>query len=235
MFPTDAEHNESRESTFTNAGETPYPRPTPIGRLSWLPERDEGTDESLLKERVERYMVDVLGAAIEQNPQETFSYRRRGEDTLTWGEPDEWIAVQWLRLLSQYGTGLPSGLAERLQESYISLQDALITARLYRLEELYEVGDREQVRGFLIDHPHLITFLDDSFYYLQKHFGNTVRYILELVKYPDDPDFESLVVFIATPLSVDEALAKLDALDSEWYLDQANRVGELINFNLELQ
>lgn len=212
---------------------------SPIGNLSWLSGQEAHVlthiDEETITKQIDRDMVDVLGATVEQDMEETLAYRRRGEETLTWGEPEDWIVVQWLRSLSQYSTQLPSALVERLRKSYTSLQEALESARFSIIGQYYELRNEEQVRDFLRNHPTLVGFLIDSYPYLHKHFGDDSKYILEAINYPEGSDFESLVVFIATSLSVDEALSRLDAVDREWYLDQLDLVGELVNFNLEMQ
>lgn len=239
MIGTDSTYLERQEGSLSDAGELTSFRPSPIGSLGWLVGEQENSeylsDEPVLASHIERYMVDVLGATVERDRFETFAYRRRGEDTLTWGEPDEWMVVQWFRLLSQLGTGFPSRLEGRLWKSYTAFREALIRTRIFAIGQIFELRDTKSVRNFLCKNPSLLSFLDESYFYLRKHFGIEARFILEIVKYPDDLSVESLVVFIATSLSVDEALTKLDALDYDWYLEQADRVGELVNFNIELQ
>ena len=56
---------------------------------------------------------------------------------------------------------------------------------------------------------------------------------LEVIRDPEIGKDGELFAYILTPLSVQEAQARLDDLDDEWFLDQLDRIGDLLNFNLE--
>jgi predicted HTH domain antitoxin len=99
-------------------------------------------------------------------------------------------------------------------------------------EEQYVFRDA-QVRRFLQAYPHLTGFLQEAFPYLQKHFGPSPRVELEVIRDPEIGSTGELIAYILTPLSVDEAQARLDRLDDEWLLDEMDRVDGLLNFNLE--
>lgn len=100
------------------------------------------------------------------------------------------------------------------------------------LEEQYVFRD-PQVRRFLQAYSHLTGFLLEAFPYLQKHFGPSPRVELEVIRDPEIGPQGELIAHILTPLSVDEAQARLDRLDDEWLLDELDRVDGLLNFNLE--
>jgi hypothetical protein len=102
-----------------------------------------------------------------------------------------------------------------------------------RLHELYEFRDDNHIIDYLQAHPELINFLLESHYYLERHFGTSAKFGLEVVQDPE-AQHEQLFVYINTTLPVDEALKCLDLFDKNWFLDHLDRLGHLINFNLEI-
>jgi len=82
-------------------------------------------------------------------------------------------------------------------------------------------------------YPQLVEVLLEARLYLQKYFGPAPQVTLEVVSDPEVEGVEELFAYILTSLPVDEALARLDRLDEEWFLDQLDRVGGRFNFNLE--
>jgi len=103
-----------------------------------------------------------------------------------------------------------------------------------RLSEVAQACNAAAVRHFLYAHPQLVEVLLDAHVYLQKHFGPDPQVILEVVSDPEVEDMDELFAYILTSLPVDEALARLNRLDEEWFLDQLDRVGGRLNFNLEV-
>ena len=89
------------------------------------------------------------------------------------------------------------------------------------------------VGRFLHAYPQLIEVLLEAHVYLQKYFGPDPQVTLEVVSDPEVEGVEELFAYILTSLPVNEALARLDKLDEEWFLDQLDRVGGRFNFNLE--
>ena len=89
------------------------------------------------------------------------------------------------------------------------------------------------VGRFLHAYPQLIEVLLEAYVYLQKYFGPDPQVTLEVVSDPEVEGVEELFTYILTSLPVNEALARLDKLDEEWFLDQLDRVGGRFNFNLE--
>lgn len=106
-------------------------------------------------------------------------------------------------------------------------------AQLRGLEDVYILRPPAEVRRFLNTQPELIDFLLDAYAQLQSHFGPGVQAALEVVRDPEVENSEKLFAYILSPLPVDEALARLDALDEDWFLDQLDRVGGRFNFNLQ--
>jgi hypothetical protein len=68
---------------------------------------------------------------------------------------------------------------------------------------------------------------------VQEHFGSGIPVVLEVVSDPEVEGWDQLFAYILTSLPVREALAQLNKLDKEWFLDQLDRVDGLFNFNLE--
>jgi len=107
-------------------------------------------------------------------------------------------------------------------------------AGLLQLEDLYIFRRADEVRRFLTAYLELIEFLLEAYAHLQRHFGPDPQVVLEVVSDPEIEGSEELFTYIRTSLPVDEALARLDSLDEEWFLDQLDQVGRQFNFNLEL-
>ena len=108
-----------------------------------------------------------------------------------------------------------------------------ITLVYAQLEKVYSFRNAEAVRRFLQTHPHLIEVILEAYPYLVKYFGPNPQVMLEVVGDPEAEGLEELFAYILTSLPVDEALARLDKLDQEWFLDQLDRIGGQFNFNLE--
>jgi len=105
--------------------------------------------------------------------------------------------------------------------------------RISALNSYFDYRGKSQVKDYLKSYPALIVFLQDSYKYLVKIFGQTTRYVLELATDPEH-DHQTLFVYIRTPLSVGEAQARLDAFDDQWFLDHVDEIGDRLNFNLEI-
>jgi hypothetical protein len=105
--------------------------------------------------------------------------------------------------------------------------------RLHQLEGIHSFRNAAAVRRFLHVYPQLVEVLLEAHVYLQKYFGPEPQVTLEVVSDPEVEGVEELFAYILTSLPVDEALARLDRLDEEWFLDQLDRVDGRFNFNLE--
>ena len=116
---------------------------------------------------------------------------------------------------------------------YVTLPDTIESQHLYQLEEVYSLRDAAAVRRFLHHCPQLVEVLLDAHVYLQKYFGPDPQVTLRVVSDPEAESIDELFAYILTPLQVDEALARLDRLDEEWFLDQLDRVDGQFNFKLE--
>jgi hypothetical protein len=185
------------------------------------------TNEELNLEEIQRYLLDVLGASIWQEYPQTFAYRWRGEDTLTWGNLGIWLLVDWIR------KGFTKTSIVPILNQYDVLEEIKVTTNSYKLEELYEYRNGNEVVNYLQSNPELIDFLQKSHYHLLKHFETTAKLALEVVCDPE-AQHKQLIIYISTSLPIDDALIRLDRLDSEWFLAHINRFGHLLNFNLEI-
>jgi len=179
---------------------------------------------------------DTPGVSIGRSFQQSFSYRWRGEDTWDWGDPGKRIRAEWIAYLLFKGLLSSSEAfanANALLRQYHALQEILGHPRLSRIEEIYSLRDPPTIRQFLRTYPQLIDVLLEAYDYLRKYFGPDLQVTLEVVSDPEVEGMDELFAYILTSLPVDEALARLDRLDKEWFLDQLDRVDGRFNFNLE--
>ncbi len=179
------------------------------------------------RETLSKHILDVLGASAWQTARQTFCYRWRGEDTLTWGDLDNWILIKWLLECL-----IESHFKSPCLEQYSTLRSITQSTRLHRLAEMYTFHDAATVSSFLSAHSHLIEILFEAYPHLLEHFGPDLKVMLKVVGDPEAEDVERLFAYLLTSLPPEEALIRLDSLDEEWFLDQAERVGALFNFNL---
>jgi len=105
-------------------------------------------------------------------------------------------------------------------------------AAIELLERLYTFRQRAEVLGFLDRHSFLVSLLLEAYNKIRNHFPHS-QVFLEVISDPEVEGVEELFAYILTSLPIDEALARLDSLDEEWFLDQLDRVGGRFNFNLE--
>jgi hypothetical protein len=87
------------------------------------------------------------------------------------------------------------------------------------LHELYEFTDDVAVENFLWENSFLIDFLPLAATKVREYFGPDNPLALRIVKEPDARDGRRLFVLIHTALRPKEALARLDELDQDWWLD----------------
>lgn len=98
----------------------------------------------------------------------------------------------------------------------------------------YALRNAPACDAYLAAHPQVADFLQTGYGQLRRFFAPEASFVLEVVRDPEDSvpsDF--LFVNIRTALPVDDAMARLDQFDEDWYLDQVDTFGDLVNFNLE--
>jgi len=102
-----------------------------------------------------------------------------------------------------------------------------------RLQRLYHLRNATAIDAFLDLHPVLVDVLVQAYPHLERHFVVSAPIPLELVQDAEAADRATLFVYIPTTLLAAEARVRLYEFDDEWFLDQIERVGSLLNFNLE--
>jgi hypothetical protein len=175
-----------------------------------------------------RILLNVIGANAWQRALETFYYRWIGEDTLTWGNPSDWITTGLLlRMLQEPQDFLCKNYSADLdrikQLSYID-----------KIQDIYTVHLSGEVQRFLYCNPDVAEIILEAYLYLENYFGPAVEIRPEIIRDPEIPGHEQLMVYIVTCLPVDEALARMAQFDDEWFLDQLDRFESDLNFNLEI-
>lgn len=95
----------------------------------------------------------------------------------------------------------------------------LTAQQIDSLERLYAFRRREEVVNFLSDNPFLAPLLQDARPQIETYFRSYTQLILEVVTDPEAVDDRELVLFIQTDLPPEEALASLDQLDDNWWLE----------------
>lgn len=121
---------------------------------------------------------------------------------------------------------------DRIEPSYLlGLRHFIVL----QLGKFYSYRDQPSVIGFLVRHPPALRLLLEARTHLQKHFGLDPRVVLELVPDPYSDRADKLFAHICTSLPPQEALARLDRLDDEWFLDRLSQVSPHFNFNLEFE
>lgn len=180
-----------------------------------------------------KQIVNALGPCVGSVPPLTLHYWVKGEDTLTWGDQSYWMEIKGIgSLLSLHEESTVFNELHAIQ--YGALLDvSSLLDDMRQLEEIYSFRNDAAVQRFLYSYPQLAKVLLEAHVYLKKHFGPEPQVTLEVVSDPEVEGWDELFAYILTSLPVDEALARLNRLDEEWFLDQLDRVDGLLNFNLE--
>ena len=178
---------------------------------------------------ISQKLVDALGvSAWTEGKEQTFGYRWRGQDTLTWGNLDRWIVVKWMvqRILEQD--------INTIAKQEVELFAVISEIRIAQLETFYQFRNSAEIRNFLTKHQELIAVLQDGHSAVEEIFGNGILIALEVVKDPEATNIEQLFGYIKVDaFSPDEAFERLNAFDEVWFIKQSDLMGGLLNFNLE--
>jgi len=175
-----------------------------------------------------KLILEALGASAWQSSRQTFGYRWRGENTLDWGNLDNWIQIKLVRDMVE------SARIQTWLVRYDTLQQFVVdSSRLRQIEEFYCLRNATAVRRFLRAHPELTKVLLEVRAHLQRCFGPDPQVVLEVVGDPEVEGWDQLFAYILTRLPVNEAQARLDRLDEEWFPNQPEQVNNFFNFNLE--
>lgn len=99
--------------------------------------------------------------------------------------------------------------------------------------QAYELRDREEVVGFVEEHPELKGMLAEAQTRIPEHFGNDTAMALEVATDIDSENAKELLLLIPVELSVDDAMARMSRLDEDWWLDGSVRAKGLMNVDIE--
>jgi hypothetical protein len=131
-----------------------------------------------------------------------------------------------LWLLGQSGT--------TAQQTWIETRSATSRAHdvdLDALERLYVIADRNAVRGFLMQRPFLVPLLFEAYNEIARFFsGSSLR--LAIVTDPEDELDRHLTLYIVTSLEPDDAVTRLRALDTAWWLDALGRARSALSISI---
>lgn len=178
---------------------------------------------------ISRKLVDTLGvSAWTEDKEQTFGYRWRGQDTLTWGNLDRWIEVNWMvqRILEQD--------INTIAKQEVELFAVISEIRIAQLETFYQFRNSAEIRNFLKRHPELIAVLQAGHSAVEEIFGNGILIALEVVKDPEVTNSQQLFGYIKVDaFSPEEAFERLNAFDETWFIKQSDLIGGLLNFNLK--
>jgi hypothetical protein len=192
---------------------------------------DFGQKQITVLDGLERKIISVVGASISQQAHQTYSYRWHGQDTLSWGNVDKWIDLKLL-------VGLLVGLIENsavlaYQEQYLIIQGIQSIRNLNDIQDKYMIHLAEDVKAFLYNHPGVANVIIEAHPHLLDAFGKFIRVKMQMVKDPEIDNFEQLIAYIITDMSVEQALASLNQFDYQWYLNQLGRLDGNFSFNLD--
>ncbi|NUO80825.1 hypothetical protein HUU05_12155 [candidate division KSB1 bacterium] len=81
----------------------------------------------------------------------------------------------------------------------------------------------KEVRQFLEAHPFLVSLLKEARERIDNYFGGHNDVVLEVIAEPNALDDHELFAFVQTDLPHKDALARLERLDEDWWLDASVR------------
>ncbi len=154
-----------------------------------------------------------------------------GEDTLTWGNADEWILIKWLvqRFFAQEHLDISN-----FAQQEVNLWVVVSEMRIAKLETIFNFRNPDEVKRFLREHKLIIPVLLNTRSIVEEFFGNEVPVALEVVIDPEALNNKQLFGYISTgSMPQDEAFERFNAFDESWFLKQYDLTDGLFNFNLE--
>lgn len=183
-------------------------------------------------EKNPRSFVDALAvSAWDEAYGQTLGYRWKGEDTLTWGNADEWILIKWLvqRFFAQENLDISN-----FAQQEVNLWAVVSEMRIAKLETIFNFRNPDEVKRFLREHKLIIPVLLNTRSIVEEFFGNEVPVALEVVIDPEALNNKQLFGYISTgSMPQDEAFERFNAFDESWFLKQYDLTDGLFNFNLE--
>ena len=98
---------------------------------------------------------------------------------------------------------------------------------------LYTFRRPDEVKEFLQTYPFLIPLLVEACGKIETYFPPDPSVVLEVVTDPEALDDRQLVAFIQTDRHPEDALARLDRLDTEWWLDASRKSENKLCIHIE--
>lgn len=103
-----------------------------------------------------------------------------------------------------------------------------------QIAELFSIRSPiEMVSEFLAENKYLVKLLKEARRQITHYFGAETKPVLELVFIPETDILDKIWVLLPTKLDVTPALATLDNLDEEWWLDACVESKGNLNIGLE--
>ncbi|AJI22529.1 hypothetical protein H8R29_23455 [Priestia megaterium] len=144
------------------------------------------------------------------------------------------IGQQIQRIFSDFSSSLTSTLLWEEDQRENALSDVSSEMKISYLEKLYVFTDNRLVEKFLTDNPFLIKVLFEAFFQIQEIFPQDVQLKLDLQNGDDVAESEKLYLLISTNIDIDDAYDLLDTLDGLWWIQNASKVKEKMNIDLEI-
>lgn len=174
---------------------------------------------------IDLVVLDIVGGAVAKDPRQSKVYRQVGEDTLTWGDQNEWILANWL-----VKTTVGQARREWLDE-YSDLLTVLVDLPLEAALGNFLIKNPSAIESFLRSNTHLISVLLNARQIIADYFGSESEVLLELITDPEARDYTRLFAYVKTDLKLDVAFERLSQLDDEWLIDQPNDVLNIFNID----
>ncbi len=96
----------------------------------------------------------------------------------------------------------------------------------------FVVADRPKLASYLEEHAQVLPILLEAADQLNSRFPQS-ELELKVVRFPEAGNYQQLFVYVKTDLPVEEASARLDAFDDEWFLEADTRGDH--GFNVKLR
>jgi len=108
------------------------------------------------------------------------------------------------------------------------------TDSITRLAQRYTFRRPDEVAAFLHEHPRLSAVLLEASDVIPDYFGHDAPLFLEVFTDPEtEPDARELFAIVRTSMEPDEAVARLDRLDEEWWLDASSDESGVLVVSIE--
>lgn len=110
-----------------------------------------------------------------------------------------------------------------------------LESRLALLETSCLFRRRDEVMSFLKAYPFLVPLLEEAYGKIAEYFETFSSVVLEVITEPEAENDRELFAFIRTGLPVDEALARLERFDEEWWLEASDRAQGKLCIHVEFE